>query len=76
MALGALRDADLGAVPWQRVINSAGRCSHRDGFWSGYQQEILEEEGVVFDRAGRVDLDRFRWTGPRREWRSGLHGEI
>jgi alkylated DNA nucleotide flippase Atl1 len=25
---------------------------------------MLESEGVVFDERGRVDLDRYLWTGP------------
>ncbi len=49
-------------VPWQRVINSRGEVSPRaDGGWEGYQRHLLEEEGVEFSAAGRVDLDRFRW---------------
>jgi methylated-DNA-protein-cysteine methyltransferase-like protein len=76
MALGALEDVTAATVPWHRVINAAGRPSHRDGFWAGIQREMLEEEGVVFDRHGHVDLKRLRWAGPRREWRSGLRGEL
>src|SRR5213593_1921562 len=55
MALAALRGALVESVPWQRVINAAGRCSHRDGFWAGIQREMLENEGVCFDRRGHVD---------------------
>lgn len=76
MALGALQGRDLDGVPWQRVVNAAGRCSHRDGFWAGYQQELLQEEGVVFDRRGHLDFDRFRWRGPRKEWKTRLRGEL
>jgi len=67
-ALGALRGPLLHLVPWQRVINAAGRCSHRDGGWADVQRRLLEAEGVRFDRHGRVDLRRTRWPGPRREW--------
>jgi len=76
MALGALRGAPLEDVPWQRVINAAGRCSHRDGFWAGIQRELLEDEGIRFDRHGKVDLKRVRWQGPRREWRTRLRHEL
>ncbi len=48
-------------VPWHRVINSQGRISLRDG--AELQRRMLEEEGVVFDDRGRVDLKRFGWTG-------------
>ena len=50
------------AVPWQRVINSRGEVSQRamPGY-DGWQRHLLQEEGVVFDDRGRVDLERFRW---------------
>jgi methylated-DNA-protein-cysteine methyltransferase-like protein len=72
MALGALRPPLLHLVPWQRVINAAGRCSHRDGLSAAMQRDLLEREGVRFDRSGKVDLRRARWKGPRREWVTGL----
>ncbi len=59
-ALHALDDGS--DVPWQRVINARGEVSPRsDPGWEGYQRHLLEEEGVVFDLRGRVDLRRFRW---------------
>lgn len=53
------------AVPWHRVINFrgmiSGRCEiHRPEI----QRLLLEAEGVVFDRQGKVDLARFLWKGP------------
>lgn len=76
MALGALRDDAIESVPWQRVVGAAGRCTHRDGFAAGIQQEMLEAEGVVFDRRGRLDLAAVRWKGPRREWVTSLRTEL
>ncbi|MEO6028344.1 MAG: MGMT family protein [Candidatus Binatia bacterium] len=76
MALGALRGDTVETVPWQRVVGAAGRCTHRDGFAAGIQQEMLEAEGVVFDRRGHLDLGKARWKGPRREWVTALRGEI
>ena len=73
MALGALQPPLLHLIPWQRVINAAGRCSHRDGMSAAIQRDLLEREGVRFDRSGKVDLRRARWKGPRREWVTGLH---
>ncbi|MDP6977373.1 MAG: MGMT family protein [Myxococcota bacterium] len=56
-------------IPWQRVINAKGEVSTRvDPMMEGLQRSLLEAEGVVFDRHGRVDLDRFRW-------RAGLDSE-
>ena len=50
-------------LPWQRVINSKGEVSPRSdpGLDEGYQRHLLEEEGVVFNLAGRVDLKRYQW---------------
>ena len=49
-------------VPWQRVINRMGKISpHGAGFGSAVQRVLLEEEGVVFDAAGRIDFRRFGW---------------
>lgn len=76
MALGALRDGAVDDVPWQRVLGAAGRPTHRDGFWAGIQREMLEAEGVIFDRHGYVDLARVRWQGPRREWVTRLRREL
>jgi methylated-DNA-protein-cysteine methyltransferase related protein len=57
----------LGAVPWQRVINAAGRISYRgDVYRPDLQRRLLEDEGIVFRPNGSVDLRRFRWVGPRR----------
>jgi methylated-DNA-protein-cysteine methyltransferase-like protein len=75
-ALAALRGPLLDTVPWQRVITASGRCRHRDGFWGSVQRDLLEREGVRFDRRGHVDLGRFRWRGPRREWTTRLRTEF
>ena len=59
-ALNALpEDSD---VPWHRVINAQGPVSPRaEPGWDKFQQTLLEEEGIVFSSAGRVDLRRYRW---------------
>lgn len=63
----------LDRVPWQRVINAAGGISYRgDIYRPDLQRRLLEDEGVVFDRDGCVDLRRFRWPGPRREYTAPL----
>lgn len=54
-------------LPWQRVINSQGKVSprlHGTGHLS--QRELLEKEGIVFDARGRVDLERYGWSGAAR----------
>ncbi|MGB5295569.1 MAG: MGMT family protein [Thermoanaerobaculia bacterium] len=52
-------------LPWHRVINAKGEVSPRAELgWEGFQRQLLEEEGVVFDSGGRVDLKRYRWEPP------------
>ena len=47
-------------VPWQRVINSQGRVSHRrDGEGNLLQQDLLQAEGVAFSRSGTIDLQNY-----------------
>ena len=66
MALGALSGPLAGTVPWHRVIGAGGRCTHVDRFSAAAQRELLQREGVRFDRRGKVDLRRARWNPPRR----------
>lgn len=49
-------------VPWQRVINSQGKCSTgRLTIPLNLQQELLEVEGIVFNASGKCDLSTFQW---------------
>lgn len=49
-------------VPWQRVINSQGKISpHGFGYGSAIQRQLLEEEGIVFDLSGKIDLKKYGW---------------
>jgi alkylated DNA nucleotide flippase Atl1 len=58
-ALAALKDD---GVPWHRVINAKGEISLRRG--KELQRVLLEQEGVQFSEAGRVDLAVFGWIFP------------
>lgn len=64
-ALAALRERPPGEeVPWQRVINAQGKISpHGMGLGTHIQRQLLEEEGIIFDVEGRVDLSVFGWGG-------------
>ncbi|WP_262692780.1 MGMT family protein [Kordiimonas aestuarii] len=53
-------------IPWQRVINSAGKISKRDG--AARQRSRLESEGVTFLTSGKVDWRAHRWQGPGEAW--------
>lgn len=49
-------------VPWWRVINTRGAISLKGrGMQADLQRELLEREGVSFDRDGRTDLRAYRW---------------
>lgn len=51
-------------VPWHRVINAKGEISPRSaGDSHELQRMLLEEEGVLFDSRGCVDLKKCRWKG-------------
>ncbi len=51
-------------LPWHRVVNVQGKISRRaHPFAPSLQRALLEDEGVVFDEEGRIDLARFRWDG-------------
>ena len=63
-ALNALSAAQADEVPWQRVINSAGRISiSRADLSADIQRARLEEEGVEFDERGCIDWKRYGWAG-------------
>ena len=50
-----------GEVPWQRVINAQGGISTYKVGAGELQRALLESEGIVFDKEGRCDLERYRW---------------
>lgn len=50
-------------LPWHRVVNREGRISPRSSGGHLWQRQLLEEEGIIFDASGRVDLVRFGWDG-------------
>ena len=53
-------------VPAQRVINSKGELSGSWAFGSpDLMRQLLENEGILFSEAGRVDLKRFAWDPSR-----------
>ncbi len=57
-ALSALRNKEVEPhVPWHRVMNAQGASSV-----GVVQIDLLEEEGVVSDSSGKINLDRFGWN--------------
>lgn len=59
----ALRDLPEDTrIPWYRVVNSQGRISLPESSPSrAFQRAQLENEGLVFSAAKRVDLKRYGW---------------
>ena len=51
-------------VPWYRVVNAQGRVSPRHGLGPNLQRSLLEEEGIQFDAADRLDIESLRWALP------------
>lgn len=57
-----MHGADSENVPWQRVINSQGKCSTgKMTLPTNLQQDMLESEGVVFTDKGKCDLKTYQW---------------
>ena len=57
-----MHGADSERVPWQRVINSQGKCSTgRLTIPVNLQQELLQAEGVEFNASGKCDLGKYLW---------------
>lgn len=49
-------------IPWHRVVNAKGEISGRTkAGCEDFQRILLEDEGVAFNRQGRIDLGRFLW---------------
>lgn len=47
-------------LPWHRVVNARGTIS-LTGEGGRLQRSLLEQERIVFDEAGRIDLGLFLW---------------
>jgi methylated-DNA-protein-cysteine methyltransferase-like protein len=49
-------------LPWHRVVNARGEIALTDEESRFMQQHYLEEEGIVLDSHGRIDLERYRYV--------------
>ena len=52
---------DHSGIPWQRVVNRFGKISYKPtrGGYDHLQRVLLEQEGIEFDRTGKIDLAKF-----------------
>jgi len=53
-------------IPWQRVVNSMGKISERDG--AERQRSRLMAEGIKFSASGKISWATYRWHGPSDQW--------
>ena len=50
-------NTDSGTIPCHRVVNREGRVAPGFAFGGeGIQRQLLEAEGIIFDKDGRIDL--------------------
>lgn len=53
-----------GIIPCHRVVNREGRTAESFVFGGGeVQRELLEKEGIVFEKDGRIDFKKYGWKG-------------
>ena len=48
-------------LPWHRIVNAGGRISLKPNAGYEQQKKMLEDEGLRFDRCGRIDFKRYLW---------------
>lgn len=52
----------FGVIPCHRVVNRDGKIAESFAFGgSDIQRQMLENEGIVFDADGLIDLDKYLW---------------
>jgi methylated-DNA-protein-cysteine methyltransferase-like protein len=56
-------DMQTSDIPWQRVVNAKGEISLSPlRFGTDYlQRSLLENEGISFNDAGKIDLRKYLW---------------
>lgn len=52
----------FGVVPCHRVVNREGKTAESFAFGgSDIQRQMLENEGIVFEEDGHIDLKKYQW---------------
>lgn len=53
-----------GIIPCHRVVNREGKTADTFAFGGGdIQRQMLEQEGIVFEADGHIDLSKYLWNG-------------
>ncbi len=51
---------DPSTIPCHRVVNRDGKVAEAFVFGGGkVQRQLLEEEGIVFEKDGKIDLEKY-----------------
>jgi len=63
---------DPGVIPCHRVVNRQGKVAEHYAFGGAEaQRKRLEQEGIVFDANGRIDLKKYGENGRCNRGRQG-----
>ncbi|TDF94453.1 MGMT family protein [Paenibacillus piri] len=54
-------------LPWHRVVNARGEIAIKDEESRSLQMLYLEQEGVLLNGDGRIDLDTYRFMRSRED---------
>jgi methylated-DNA-protein-cysteine methyltransferase-like protein len=49
-------------LPWHRVVNRQGKVALKPGYGYEIQRELLQREGVEFDKNDTINLGRYLWA--------------
>ncbi len=57
---------DVNNIPCHRVVKSDGSLAKGFAFGGGgVQKQLLQQENIIFNPEGKIDLSRFLWTIPK-----------
>ncbi|MCJ7508400.1 MAG: MGMT family protein [candidate division Zixibacteria bacterium] len=49
-------------LPWHRVINRKGQISLKPNCGYEIQKQLLQKEGIKFDKSDAIDFERYLWS--------------
>ncbi|MGO4786727.1 MGMT family protein [Paenibacillus sp. 2KB_20] len=51
-------------LPWHRVVNAKGEIAIKDDESRLMQELYLQDEGVIINHKGKIDLEKYRYHPP------------